>query len=718
MMDQRFWVDCQPSVSTAMNVPGFPWVRADAGRFVWEEVLYEGNYLAVHHSAVGRCQSKENIFSKLVRNRFPREHLYAFELEVDGELLRDGWQWVAHRTSTTTEGFEELAVELTFENRPLRVTVHTQLDGSEFLVRWLEIRNESTRPMAFARICPWAGQVACEEEGTTIYARGPDRGYSVGRYRNQAWGMEGEFIWEPMPAGPYAVPTYGNKHHPPLVLLRNETLGEITAIHFECTPGIRIEFIPGLELGAGGVHQPWGHDAVYARAGLGGKAPLRIVAPGETIVTPRVHVALVKGDLDAVVNVLHDHLHASVIPPQPDGLRHLVEYNHTGYTLNAQVSKELLREEVEMAAALGIELFLVDAGWFGPKDKGWSQVVGDWTENQILGHGGLMEVFDEARARGMKCGLWMPPEWVGNEAPVLRAHPDWFLAGTNYFNILRPEVEAHVFETICKAIEGFRLDCYRIDGGASDFGDLRGPDGCRLEGLTWRYYETLYALYERVRRRFPNLIMENCCGGGGRCDLAMMRRFHYTQITDNWDPPCQIRILNGMTIGLAPAQCMPLVGSINMRTADLDFVIRTGMLGHFTVSGAFPRVDRINPAGMARWRHGIELYKTSIRPWLSGCRVYHHTPLQDFRQRGQWVVLEYVSRDALQALIAVFRLENAPSDTFPLVARGLDWGREYEVVHDSRGQVSRMAGRDLGTTGMPVRVPAPLESELLLLRAV
>ncbi|MEW6754508.1 MAG: alpha-galactosidase [Candidatus Latescibacterota bacterium] len=437
-MHAQFLVDKHESRSTAMQVPAFAWVRADAGRFVWEEALFEGNLLSVHHSALGRGQSKENVYQKLTRHRFPRPHLYAFELEVDGELLRDQWEWRGEAVTETKEGFRLLVVELEHTAVPLTVEVHTLLDGTSFLVRWLRLHNRGERSCALSRVFAWCGLIACEEEGTTIVRRDSDRGFSLGRYRNQAWGMEGEFLWLPLAEGTFSVTTQGNKYHPPLFVLRSDATGEMALLHVECTPDAEVSFTLGSEAG-GGPRRPWGGEYVYARAGLGGAPPVRRLQPGESAVTPAVHLSVLYGDLDAGVQALHEHLRTSVIPSAPAGRAHLVEYNHTGYTLNAQISRQGLRQEVEMAAAIGVELFLVDAGWFGPAEKSWGESVGDWRENPILGEGGLAEVFAHARGLGMKCGLWMPPEWVCEAAPIRQAHPEWFLRGRT-FDLLNPEV--------------------------------------------------------------------------------------------------------------------------------------------------------------------------------------------------------------------------------------------------------------------------------------
>ncbi len=715
-----FLMDESPSASTAMKVPAFPWLRFDAGRFVWEEAFHRGNLLAVHHSAMGRVQSKENIFQKLVTERFPLDHLLAFELEVDGELLRDGFQWQGVKVRQTEASFHEVVVTLAYDTRPVVIDVHTLLDGSEFLTRWLRIRNTGDKPVGLSRVAPWSGIIAADEQGTSIQKLEHDASYVLGRFQHEKWLMEGDFQWQPLAAGAWTHPSPENKYHPALYVVRNDRTGAMTLLQVECTFPTEVTFIQALEPKFGVQVSPWPARYVFAKAGLSGRSPLRVLDPGEAVTTPAIHLGMVQGDLDAGVNALHAHQRRSVMPSPADSCRNLVEYNHTGYTSNAQVSRDLLCKEVDMAAAIGVELFVVDAGWFGPADKSWIECFGDWRETPLLGDGGLQAVFDYARQRGMKCGLWLPPEIVATGSAFFRDRPEWFVRGAvpemKTFNLLIPEVEEYVYNTICSVISRYNLDCYRIDGGTSNIGERLRPDGIR-ESQSWRYYDRLFRIYSRVRERFPNLIMENCSGGGGRCDLAMMRLFHHTQISDNWSPDDQIRILNGMTLALTPEQCMPLIGSINMRAADIDFVIRTGLFGHFTASGVFPSLPRSNGPTLERWRHGIALYKQVLRPLLPSCRVFHHTPIQPLHTRGDWVVLEYAAADQLSAVAGIFRLTGPAAETFIFRPRGLEVSKDYHVTFDNCGQTMRIAGGQLCFAGIPIRLTSPLSSELLVINA-
>ena len=227
----------------------------------------------------------------------------------------------------------------------------------------------------------------------------------------------------------------------------------------------------------------------------------------------------------------HEHLRRSVAPKLPEGLEHPVGCNHTGYTLNAQITEQQLFEEVDVAADVGCELFIVDAGWFGDATHRWGQLVGDWEESPLLPQG-LKPVFDRAHEKGMLCGLWVEAERVGGASKIVGAHPDWQMQRRGetipQLDLAKPEVAQHMEDTIVRLVEKFELDCFRLDYNIRvGEGSEAERDGF-VESTMWRYYDALHGIFDRVRQRFPNLILENCSNGGGRMDLGMMSRFHWT----------------------------------------------------------------------------------------------------------------------------------------------------------------------------------------------
>jgi hypothetical protein len=129
-------------------------------------------------------------------------------------------------------------------------------------------------------------------------------------------------------------------------------------------------------------------------------------------------------------------------------------------------------------------------------------------------------------------------------------------------------------------------------------------------------------------------------------------------------------------------------------------------------------MDKVNAPAMERWKHGVDLYKSEIRPMLPTCRVFHHTPVQDYQENGAWVVLEYADWNSLAAVVGIFRLQGGVSDSFRVAPKGLDPARNYRVRFDGSGRDMIIPGRELCATGLSIRVPAAMMSELLIIKAV
>ena len=307
-------------------------------------------------------------------------------------------------------------------------------------------------------------------------------------------------------------------------MLRNEVGGQLVLGHLEYSGNWQMEFHfdqepvllkpPAQENNLNLMQRTtaW----LYARLGMAGPAPLRVLDPGETVRTPAVHLGQVYGDLDTGVQELHTHLRRSVTPPQRQRPEHPVTCNHTGYTLNAQVSEEQLIEDVDLAADVGAELFIVDAGWFGDQSSRWGRLVGDWEESPLL-PGGLTPVFDRAREHGMLCGLWVEIERAGADSKLRAAHPDWLMTRRGEvfeqsLDLAKPEVAQFVETTIVGLIERHRLDCFRLDynWGVGEGAEVEHAGFA--ESTMWRYYDALYGIFDRIRERFPDLILGKLLG--------------------------------------------------------------------------------------------------------------------------------------------------------------------------------------------------------------
>ncbi len=724
-MDIRIAHTAPPATST--QVPDFPLVRFDTQMVVYQEALINGQYLLVNGSALGRPKPREWVWNAFVggaaADRPLRTRQHAFQLEVDGQLLVDRWEWEGSREEEPSRpGCRELVVALRHALRPITVAMHTRLDDTSFIARWLVITNTGDRPAALAQVYPWSGQV-WESVGhpwvTPELPSLPRPPFSVGRFTDTEPGNEGSFDWRPLPDGACGFGSWHGRSGwgAPFFILRNEVTGEAFVAHFAWSGNWQVELYNDHEP----ARRPLCDALLYARVGLAGPAPLRVLEPGESARTPEVHFAYLFGDLDACTQALHQHQRRSVLLPQPPGRQHRVEVNHTGYTRNAQITASQLYEEIAVAADAGVELFMLDAGWFGALSDRWWEAVGDWDLESPLLPGGVAAAFTRIHDKGMLAGLWVEAERMGPASRLLRDHPDWQMhkRGEKIPNLdlSVPEVARYLEQTIVALVQKYHLDCFRLDYNISVGEGGEADRGGYTENVLWRYYEALYGIFDRLHRRFPHLLLENCSSGGGRTDLGMLSRFHWTQVTDKWSPAPTLKIVNGMALALPPEACETLLGAISDGQADIDFMLRIGLFGHYCLSGIAPSMDERHMAARERWQHNIQLYKDVVRPILPTCRLFHHTPIQRQTEPGEWVVLECAAEDESRAYAAIFRLGEAREDTYTFCPRGLDAGQRYRVTHDTSGQTRVLDGSTLMYQGLRVRVPAPYTSELLLFEA-
>ena len=436
-MASQIIVDKESSTVSTGGVLGFPWFRFDAGQFICEEALIDGNYVSLHFSAMGRPNCRERLWSKYTNSMIYRYQFHSFELEADGQRLRDHWLLESEQVMKTPGGCDELCLSLRDERWPVRVMVHTRLDGTAFLERWLEIENLGSAPMAISHLFPWCGVLFMPADQTMW----PPESYefSLGRYRHLSGCMEGEFGWERLPEGTYKEELNKLvKFAPCFYLVRNEDTAEIAVLDFEYSGGTCVEFTR--------VTKPTPFSHLHARVGLAGNSPFRVIEPGGKVASPRVHISMLYGDADTCANALFKHLRTSVLPGRPWPGTHPVGYHYGGY-VNPHwlaTTPEIIRNEIDLAAVLGAELFMMDAGWNVPPGKRYHEVFGDWEETPLLKNG-LSDCFDYARQKGMQCGLWVPIEIVGPSSALLAAHPEWCLRDGGrqvlMLDLTQPEVE-------------------------------------------------------------------------------------------------------------------------------------------------------------------------------------------------------------------------------------------------------------------------------------
>jgi alpha-galactosidase len=681
---------------------------------VYEESLINGQLVSRAWNGAGFINPWEDARLDPARHHTP----FTFWVEVDGQLLHSHWQWGGLQQEQIG-GKLHVVVDLRHGVRPIAVRVHTVLDGTPIFTRWLEITNTAAVPSTLAAAYPWTGVLQFSPRRDVCDAAQEGRLYSVGYMHSTRWGQEGDFRWHPLPVATYGIPGKLSRgpHRHPMFVLRNELSGE----HFICQLAWSGGFCFEFDLDAAHDDQYDGRTAsttsLFFKAGPAAPAPQRVLAPGETVATPEVHLGMVLGDLDATVQAMHDHLRRSVFLPE---VRERPAPVEAGIGPELEITEERVFEFIDVGARLGAEVFFIDASWYAPARSHWWDTVGDWEVGSRFPRG-LAPFRGRAHALGMKFGLWMEAERFARSARNLADHPDFVAQlytgeqSRGHLDLTRPQVAAWMEREIARVISEHQLDFFRLDYnvGSLGFGFQNEHDGF-LENHYWRYYQALYAIYARLRKQFPAVIFENCASGGARTDIGMVRNFDHTWVTDWQIAPRSFWITNGMTIALPPEHVDRLFDGQNSHIrAHIDFQARSILFGRPTVGLIFP-----SPLQMERLTHAIHLYKHFVRPFHRESRIFHHTPTEIDGDHPGWGVLELDAHDRSRGIAAFFRLAGAGASEYLFRPRGLDVAKTYAVTFDNAGQTASVAGYMLVTQGIVIRLEAALTSELVLFEAI
>lgn len=704
------------AVSVAFpHVAGRQGQRLVSDTTVREEALEHGRLVGLYWSASGHVES-ENQLHRLPDINCLNISTNVFEVEVDGQSLHNRWDWIGQCTREGRRGTTEAVVELRHQVKPVSIRVVTRLDGTPILARYLEITNTGSRSLPLSSVSPCSGVLWDVRTQAGIRTINPSLDmhtqskFELGYFLAEGWGEEGDFRWQPLPRETFSVERSDKEKHFgwPYYIVRNNLTGEQFFIGIAWSGNNAIRFNNRRD------------GTLTFRMGPMGKAPLRVIAAGETVISPEIHLGPMHVGMDQAVAGWHRHVRTSVLPPRPKG--------REMYTIAGRVVEqpgEWILREVDAAAALGVEGFMVDAGWYGDTFGSWPELRGDWNEGNWL-PGGMAGVRNYIHGKGLLFGLWHEPECLMPESRTGKEHPDWFLCSDgerrieNMLNLGHPDAAKHFEETVVRVVRDFKLDFYKLDYNTNPAEDGQNQRDGWSESEYWRHGETLHMTYDRVLKECPNVCLENCASGGGRNDLGQLARFHYLCQSDWSVHPFAIRAINAMTLFIPPEAVAyyhnHMLGA--HQRADLDTHLRVTLFAVPIFVGFGAQGADINTAYFQKTRRYIDLHKGFCRPVLAGHPVvYHHTPDIGVFSPADWCVLEYAAPDATRGYAGVFKLSGGAQE-YVFRPHGIDPGGDYDLRLDNRGATLRISGRELETVGLTIRLDAALTSELIMYQRV
>jgi len=430
-----------------------------------------------------------------------------------------------------------------------------------------------------------------------------------------------------------------------------------------------------------------------------------ILRHNECVRTPRILLVFWEGKRLHGHNMLRQVLHKHYVPPLRDELQQpLVSVNvcfthhgHGGF-LHQATEKEVL-SLVEPFVKIGAELFIIDAGWY--EGEPWPEWLGNWRFSKKKYPRGLRPISEQLAEANVPFGLWFAPENVSKTAPLLREHPEWVwqrepgAGGTLRMEI--PEAREWLLKQIDELVENELMSCYRQDGSGW-YGDE--PDN--RKGINESQHITgLYVLWDTLKKRHPDIIMEGCSGGGRRIDRETLSRFHWHQKSDRWyDSESDQCSLYGANLYLPG-------GVMNIPTeATDDYGAWSSFAGQFCL-GWHP-LDEDFPMELARRQ--VERYKR-IRHLLSG----DFYPLTPCSLSEPWLGYQFHHVDVDSGFALLFRRPNSEQteNTFKLHLRGLNPQSGFQVHFEGSNRSETLTGQKLAE-GIEVSVNETPGAEMII----
>lgn len=410
------------------------------------------------------------------------------------------------------------------------------------------------------------------------------------------------------------------------------------------------------------------------------------LGPGETFSTPEVIMTFTHQGLTHLSHTYHRFIRNNIMTSRFAHIRRPVLINNWEATYFAFDAEKILHI-ARQAADLGVELMVLDDGWFGKRNDD-NASLGDWYVNEEKLPGGLNPLIEKIHEMGMQFGLWIEPEMVNEDSDLYRAHPDWALKLPNrqpamgrnqrVLDISRPEVVEHLYQVLSNLLEKHDIFYIKWDmnRNMTDVYSVALPAEKQGE-VFHRYILGVYSLLKRLTERFPNVLFEGCAGGGGRFDAGMLAYCPQIWCSDNTDAIERLTIQHGTSFAY-PVSCM---GS-HVSTCPNHQTGRTTPLGTratVAMSGTFGYemdLNELSDRGKDLIRRQIRQFHTYYDLIQNG----NYYRLEEPEGKKDYTAWQFVEEDQKEVLLNLV-VTHTRSNPAPIHIRmkGLDPAGVYEL---------------------------------------
>ena len=527
-----------------------------------------------------------------------------------------------------------------------------------------------------------------------------------------SWARERQMDRRPLGYGKTSVGSIrgesSHQEHPFMAWMKSsttQTAGEVYAMHFIYSGN----FIAQLEKSQ--------FDSIRAVMGIHPADFSWKLESEESFYTPEAVLTFSAEGLGKMTRNFHDFYRNHLIRSKYRNQKRPILINNWEATY-FDFNTEKLLDIAKLASQYGIEMLVMDDGWFGHRNDD-SSSLGDWYVNEEKLNGGLKHLVDEVNKLGLKFGIWFEPEMISPDSKLYEAHPDWAiqipgregsLCRNQYvLDLTRKEVRDYAYESVASILRSANIEYVKWDMNRqlSDIGSY-GLPADRQGELYHRYVLAVYEMQERLVTEFPHLLLENCSGGGARFDPGMLYYSPQIWCSDDTDAVERLKIQES-TAMIYPLSTMGAhVSDCPNHTVGRVTPFETR--GHVALAGTFgyelditkiPEEDRqMIPKQVAMYHKYNDLVRSG-----------DYYRIASYQENHYFDCYEVVSKDKSEALVTFVQVINRPNyKSRRITLKGLDPQKNYCL----EGEDTVYAGDTLMYAGILIQNPwGDFQSKLL-----
>ncbi|MDB8575437.1 alpha-galactosidase [Turicibacter sanguinis] len=561
----------------------------------------------------------------------------------------DGTRDIEYRYVGYTQTEETLVIHLKDAHYEFEFDLHYKVyEVQDLIERTVSVRNTGNDIIEIEKV--HSGQIHLPYQDLTLTS-------SHGR-----WLAEFQEFKQPLGQGKIVLENrrgISTHHHNPFFVLdhqASETNGEVYFGVLKLSGNFQTIIEP----------RPYGGTLV--QMGISSHDCVISLQPGEEFMAPSMLVGYTNSGFEAMTHAMNDLAKQHVLR---DGVRPVLynSWEATEFDVHCDEQIALAKKAKEM----GVELFVIDDGWFGQRHSD-ADGLGDWYVNTDKFPEGLTPLISAVKEMGMMFGIWIEPEMVNPPTQLLKDHPDWIYHFENrmndtsrnqmVLNVTLPEVQEFIFNMIDDLLANYEIDYIKWDANRpiSQTGISRD--------MWYRHIEAVYDIARRVKEKYPNLLLEACASGGGRVDYGMLDSFDDFWTSDNTDAYDRLTIQRTYSY-VYPIKAMRawVTDANNRSTIPLTFKFHSAMMGTL---GMGCNILKFTEEEMELSRQLIEEYK-EIRHIIQDGDFYRLNPITS----NNYQVYEYANED--EAVLFVFLPQTQISRLGACIKiRGLDADARYE----------------------------------------